>query len=180
MRQTALNSSSNSFCCYICTCQSDQEEEGDKSDSKHLSKSNSNLDVLISRAVQESLMGNEKLGRRYSFNVEEKREEKETHKLPRSILDMILDNTRPAFLQFLLIAKSSNLENPNRRFKNLRPPADVRRNPSFRRRPRTDPSSCCFLLQPRSTTSRKLPSSRRTSCAPAETPFSGDSSPSPR
>jgi len=49
MRQTALNSSSNSFCCYICTCQSDQdEEEEDKSDSKQLSKSNSKLDVLIS------------------------------------------------------------------------------------------------------------------------------------
>jgi hypothetical protein len=48
MRQTALNSSSNSFCCYICTCQSDQDEEEDKSDSKQLSKSNSKLDVLIS------------------------------------------------------------------------------------------------------------------------------------
>ena len=27
MRQTALNSSSNSWCCYSCTCQSDQEKK---------------------------------------------------------------------------------------------------------------------------------------------------------
>ena len=53
MRQTALNSSSNNFFCYICTCQSDQDEEQDKSDSKQLSKSNSKLDVLISRPIQE-------------------------------------------------------------------------------------------------------------------------------
>ncbi|KAL4591813.1 hypothetical protein LXL04_004786 [Taraxacum kok-saghyz] len=39
MRQTALNSSSNSFRCHISTCQSDQEEEEDKSDSMLLSKS---------------------------------------------------------------------------------------------------------------------------------------------
>ena len=48
MRQTALNSSSNGFYCYFCTCQSDQEEEEDESDSKQLTKSNSKLDVLIS------------------------------------------------------------------------------------------------------------------------------------
>ncbi|KAL4557724.1 hypothetical protein LXL04_035912 [Taraxacum kok-saghyz] len=45
MRQTALNSSSNSFFCYIFTRQSDQEKEEDESDSKQLSKSNSKLDV---------------------------------------------------------------------------------------------------------------------------------------
>ncbi|KAL4590054.1 hypothetical protein LXL04_002973 [Taraxacum kok-saghyz] len=54
MRQTALNSSSNSLCCCICTYYCDQEEEEDKSDSKQLSKSNSKLDVLISRPIQEA------------------------------------------------------------------------------------------------------------------------------
>ncbi|KAL4567069.1 hypothetical protein LXL04_022640 [Taraxacum kok-saghyz] len=39
MRQTALNSSSNSLCCYICTYYCDQEEEEeDKSDSKKIVK----------------------------------------------------------------------------------------------------------------------------------------------
>ena len=56
MRQTALNSSSNSCCCYICTCQSDREEEEDKSDSKLLSKSNSKLDVLISKVNTRSIL----------------------------------------------------------------------------------------------------------------------------
>ncbi|KAL4571184.1 hypothetical protein LXL04_017937 [Taraxacum kok-saghyz] len=53
MRKTALNSSSDSFCCCICTYYCDQEEEEVKSDSKQLSKSNSKLDVLISRPMQE-------------------------------------------------------------------------------------------------------------------------------
>ena len=38
MRQTALNSSSNSFRCHIWTCQSDQEEEEDKTDTKQIVK----------------------------------------------------------------------------------------------------------------------------------------------
>ncbi|KAL4568435.1 hypothetical protein LXL04_024048 [Taraxacum kok-saghyz] len=55
MRQTALNSSSNGFCCYICTYYCDQEEEQeDISDSKQLSKSNSKLDVMISRPIQDA------------------------------------------------------------------------------------------------------------------------------
>ena len=60
MWQTALNSSSNSCSCYICTCQSDQEEEEDKSDSKLLSKSNSKLDVLISRPIREAFSPNDR------------------------------------------------------------------------------------------------------------------------
>ena len=55
MRQTALNSSSNSCCYHICTCQSDQNEEEDKSDSKQLTKSNSKLDVLISKTNTRSI-----------------------------------------------------------------------------------------------------------------------------
>jgi hypothetical protein len=38
MRQTALDSSSNCFCCYIYTFHCDQEEEEDKSDSKQIAK----------------------------------------------------------------------------------------------------------------------------------------------
>jgi len=52
MRQTALNSFSNGFCYYICTFHCDQEEDEDKSDSKQLPKSNSKLDVLISKTMQ--------------------------------------------------------------------------------------------------------------------------------
>ena len=54
MRKTALNSSSNCFCFYICTYYCDQEEEEDMSDSKQLSKSNSKLNVLTSRPIQEA------------------------------------------------------------------------------------------------------------------------------
>ena len=64
MRQTALNSSSNSCCCYIYTCQSDREEEEDKSDSKLLSKSNSKLDVLISKTNMRSIPS------KWSFKVQ--------------------------------------------------------------------------------------------------------------
>ena len=55
MRQTALNSSSNCFCCYICTFHCDHKEEEDKSDSKQLPKSNSKLDILISRPCRDVL-----------------------------------------------------------------------------------------------------------------------------
>ena len=74
MRQTALNSSSNSCCCYIWTCQSDQEEEEDKSDSMLLSKSNSKLDVLISKANTRSIFS------QYSFKVQLLKTEMSLHR----------------------------------------------------------------------------------------------------